>query len=57
MAASSSSDSEIIGKKQRRGNYESARHQPGDLSITLIGVAIDIGKALSVRVHDLEAAV
>ena len=28
----------------------------GDLSITLIGVAVDIGECLSVRVHDLEAA-
>ena len=29
----------------------------GDLSITLIGVAIDIGECLSIRVYDLEAAV
>ena len=29
----------------------------GDLSIALIGVAVDVGERLTVRVHDLEAAV
>ena len=33
------------------------RQRFGDLGITLISVAIDIGKALPVRVHDLVAAV
>jgi hypothetical protein len=29
----------------------------GDFCIPLIGVAVDIGKSLPVRIHDLEAAV
>jgi hypothetical protein len=29
----------------------------GDLSIAPIGVAIEMGEALTIRVHDLEAAV
>ena len=29
----------------------------GDLSIVRIGMAVDIGEGLSIRVHNLEAAV
>ena len=36
----------------------SSRVSPlGGCSITLIGVAVDIGESLTIRVHDLEAAV